>query len=248
VTLTSDFLLVHGAWHDASCWQPLVPLLVAKGHRVHTPHLPGHGPDADTVRRLTLDTYCDHVTACLDGLSDPAILVGHSMAGMVISAVAERIPDRVKRLVYLSAYLPCDGESLFDVIANNRQKKAPAMIESVMQLTPDKRQAVIPDAQIRPLFYQRCLPAFDKHLPTTFPPQATLTLSARVAISPNRFGKVPKTYICCLDDKVIPVAHQRNMLTRQACDEMIQLDADHSPFYSCPDTLAAVLHSISLDD
>jgi len=44
------------------------------------------------------------------------------------------------------------------------------------------------------------------------------------------------------------VAHQRNMLTRQACDEMIQLDADHSPFYSCPDTLAAVLHSISLDD
>lgn len=246
MTLNSDFLLVHGAWHDASCWQPLVPLLEAHGHRVHAPHLPGHGPDHDTIRRLTLETYCDHVAACLEALPQPAILVGHSMAGMVISAVAERVPGKVARLIYLSAYLPCDGESLFDVIARNRQSDAPAAIEETMQLTPDKRLASIPDAQIKPLFYQRCLPAFTSRLPASFPPQATLPLSGKVALSQDRFGTVPRTYICCLDDKVIPVMHQRKMLIRQACDEMIQLDADHSPFYSCPDTLAAVLHSISL--
>ena len=170
------------------------------------------------------------------------------MSGMVISQAAEEVPGKIRRLVYLSAYLPRDRQSVFDLIAENRGAEPPAPIELAMQMSEDKRTCSIDPALIRTLFYNGC-PEQDMHVvPATFPEQATLPLAGKVSLSSGRFGVVPKSYVCCLDDQVIPIRHQRAMLKRQPCDEMIQLDADHSPFLSCPDTLAQILHSISLPD
>jgi len=171
------------------------------------------------------------------------ILVGHSMSGMVISQVAEMLPDKIRRLVYLCAYLPCNNQSLFDVIAANREQGTAAPVESAMQMSANKRTCTISPRDIRPLFYNRCPDQLASSIPAELPAQATLPLTGKVTLDTKRFGQVPKTYICCLDDQVIPIRHQRSMLTRQGCDEMIQLDADHSPFLSCPDTLASVLSS-----
>lgn len=168
------------------------------------------------------------------------------MAGMVISQVAEAHPGKISHLVYLCAYLPADGQSLFDLIAANREAGPPVAIEKAMQLSPDKRTCTIRPEQIQALFYNRCPPAIATALPREFPPQATLPLAGKVRLSDENFGSVYKTYLCCLDDQVIPVRQQRQMLSRQPCTEMIQLDADHSPFLSCPETLAAVLHGVSL--
>ena len=76
--------------------------------------LPGHGADQTPAEALSLTSYVDAVVEALPS-EGPVVLVGHSMAGIVISAVAERVPDRVSKLVYIAAYLPRDGESLYQL-------------------------------------------------------------------------------------------------------------------------------------
>ena len=242
----SVFVLLHGAWHSASCWDPLIPYLKAMNHEVLCPNLPGHGENQADTGKMTLGKYSDYITQYIDNIDKNVILVGHSMSGMVISQVAESTPSKIERLIYLSAYLPVNGQSLFDLISINSAADKPALIENAMQMSPDKRSCTIAPDDISRLFYNRCTGNARKQIPAKLPAQATLPLSGKVTLTESRYGQIPKTYICCLDDQVIPVNHQRHMMKQQACDEMVQLDADHSPFLSSPELLASVLHSISI--
>jgi pimeloyl-ACP methyl ester carboxylesterase len=108
------FVLVPGAWHGAWAFDAVVPLLTDAGHAVHALTLTGLGPDDDdaTVAAANLDTHAGDVLELLDRahITD-ATLVGHSYAGMVIAAAADRARGRVSRLVHLDAYVPRDGES-----------------------------------------------------------------------------------------------------------------------------------------
>ena len=114
----STYLLVHGAWHSGRAWDRVVPLLIEAGHRVLAPSLTGHG---DTVHLLGpevgLETYVDDVVSLIttENLSD-VILVGHSYAGLVISSVANQVPERISHLVHLDAMVPTDGQTAIDVM------------------------------------------------------------------------------------------------------------------------------------
>ncbi|MFD2418103.1 alpha/beta hydrolase [Amycolatopsis pigmentata] len=114
----STFLLVHGAWHSGRCWDRVVGLLESAGHLVHAPSLTGYGDKAHLLSpEVGLDTHVDDVVTLIED-EDLAevILVGHSYAGLVISSVANRVPDRIGHLVYLDAMVPEDGESAVDVM------------------------------------------------------------------------------------------------------------------------------------
>ncbi|OKI16430.1 alpha/beta fold hydrolase [Streptomyces sp. CB03911] len=115
---TKNYVLVHGAWHSGRVWDRVVPLLTRAGHRVLAPSLTGHGEKAHLLGPdVGLDTHVADIVAVLleQDLSD-VILVGHSYAGMVVSAVAGQVPDRIAGLVYLDAMVPADGESVLDVM------------------------------------------------------------------------------------------------------------------------------------
>lgn len=114
----STFVLVHGAWHGGWSWDKIVPLLRDAGHRVLTVDLPGHGTDTDTtaVSKVTLQDYTDHLCRVLDNESEPMILVGHSMGGLVITQTAEYRPDKIQLLVYVCAFLPVNGQSLLQIL------------------------------------------------------------------------------------------------------------------------------------
>jgi pimeloyl-ACP methyl ester carboxylesterase len=115
------FVLVHGAWHGGWCWSRLTPLLRAKGHAVYAPTLTGLGDRAHLHRPDTdLETHVQDVVAMMDmeGLVD-VTLVGHSYAGFVVTGVADRVAQRISRLVYLDAYVPEGGKSLADYITPN---------------------------------------------------------------------------------------------------------------------------------
>lgn len=120
----STFVLVHGGWHGEWCWQHVAPLLRAGGHEVWTPTLTGLGDRANL-----LDPRVDpstHVQDVVDLLRDErlreVVLLGHSYAGMVISGVADRSAARVAHLVFLDAFVPEDGQSLFDLLAPERRE------------------------------------------------------------------------------------------------------------------------------
>ncbi len=76
----SRFVLVHGAWHGAWCWNKVVPLLEAKGHSVDAIDLPGHGSDVTPIAEVTLERYAERVGRALRAEPEPAVLVGHSAA------------------------------------------------------------------------------------------------------------------------------------------------------------------------
>ncbi|WP_128800987.1 MULTISPECIES: alpha/beta fold hydrolase [unclassified Streptomyces] len=111
------YLLVHGAWHSGRCWERVVPLLESAGHRVFAPSLTGYGERAHLLGpEVGLDTHVEDVVALIreQQLTD-VVLVGHSYAGLVISSVANEIPERIAELVYLDAMFPRHGETAVDV-------------------------------------------------------------------------------------------------------------------------------------
>ena len=105
-------MLIAGAWHGAWCWQKIVPLLEAQGHRVRTPELPATGADTSDPASVTLESWARFVADVVGAEPEPVILVGHSRGGIVISRAAELVPERMRRLVYLSAYLLPAGSTL----------------------------------------------------------------------------------------------------------------------------------------
>jgi pimeloyl-ACP methyl ester carboxylesterase len=107
----SQFLLVHGAFHGAWCWRKTVAELEKRGHRAKAIDLPGQGEDRTPLKEVTLDTMVDRIIAEMADVPGQVVLVGHSLGGIPISVTGEKVPDRIKALVYLSAFLPRDGEA-----------------------------------------------------------------------------------------------------------------------------------------
>ncbi|WP_328618088.1 alpha/beta hydrolase [Amycolatopsis sp. NBC_00355] len=119
----TTFLLVHGAWHSGRSWDRVVPLLEAAGHRVFAPSLTGYGDKAHLLGpEVGLETHVDDVVGLIEQERlDDVVLVGHSYAGLVISSVANRVPERIAHLVYLDAMVPEDGETAVDVMPMSKQ-------------------------------------------------------------------------------------------------------------------------------
>jgi pimeloyl-ACP methyl ester carboxylesterase len=119
-------VLVHGAWHGGWCWQRVVPHLIAAGHAVYTPTLTGLGERSHLARPdIDLSLHARDVQAVIEmeDLRD-VVLVGHSYAGFVISLLAERITDRLRKLVYLDAFVPEDGHCVLDYIQPAERRAA----------------------------------------------------------------------------------------------------------------------------
>jgi pimeloyl-ACP methyl ester carboxylesterase len=113
----ATLVLVHGAWQSNGTWDLLAPLLEKRGHRVITPVLSGLGTDRSRLSPdITLQQHVGDVLGELSKSPDRVIVVGHSYAGMIISGVAERNPTQVRRLVFLDAFIPEDGQSVLDLL------------------------------------------------------------------------------------------------------------------------------------
>ena len=114
----ATFVLVHGAWHGGWCYRDTAQALRAAGHTVHTPTHTGVGDRAhQSAENITLETHIRDVCGVIEAeeLTD-VILCGHSYGGMVISGVADRLPGRIRALVYLDAFVPEHGQSLIGLI------------------------------------------------------------------------------------------------------------------------------------
>lgn len=113
-----NFVLVHGAWHGGWCWVRVADRLRRSGHRVETPTLTGLGERAHLLSRdIDLETHITDVIATIEAeeLRD-VVLCGHSYGGCLITGVADRIPDRLRALVYLDAFVPEDGQAMMDLL------------------------------------------------------------------------------------------------------------------------------------
>ena len=236
----ASFVLVHGAWHNAQCWERVVPLLEAAGHRVDAVDLPGHGEDETPVIGMTLDANARHVANRVEAAGEPVVLVGHSMGGMAITQAAELVPEKIAMLVYVSAFLPADGQSL-PQLAHDLPDD---IVQPNILADPTTGLCTVAEDVRIAAFYGRCSPVDAAAYVAAHEPEALAVVGAPVSITEERAGSVRRVYIECLRDGAVPVSLQRTMHAARPCERVFELDTDHSPFLSTPDALADILLSL----
>lgn len=233
------YVLVHGAWHGAWCWKYLLPRLQSLGHTVLTPDLPGHGQDKTAFRVIHLSTYVDFLIDLIKQQSKPVVLVGHSFAGVVISQVAEEIPESIERLVYVAGFVPQNQHSLMnEAIHNQNSDKLIIPLVKEYALALNAAQPVV----LKDYLYHCCDASSVAFALQNIQKEPILPFSEPVALSRQNFGNVPKKYIYCLQDQAVDLANQRRMAENACIEDSIKLDCDHSPFFSMPSQLLLALH------
>jgi pimeloyl-ACP methyl ester carboxylesterase len=231
------FVLIHGGWHGAWCWHRLTPLLQAAGHRVVAPDLPSMGDDPTDPATVTLTGWTKYVIDLVTLQTDAVVLVGHSRAGAIISQVAEAIPGRIRRLVYLSAYLLPNGRSVAAEARADGGSLIPAnMVASASGVTCTLRPQIVGEA-----FYGHCSEAQRIDAAARLCAEPLKPLATAVKTTAARFGAVPRVYVECSADRTISLAAQRRMQVELPCQPVFTLDCDHSPFLSRPAELARLL-------
>jgi pimeloyl-ACP methyl ester carboxylesterase len=236
----STYVLIHGAWHGSWCWNKVVPLLEREGHKLEVPDLPGHGSDKTPISEISLQAYTDRVCQILDAQSEPVILVGHSMGGVVITQVGEYRPEKIKKLAYLAAFLLQNGESLLHYSEQDKE----ALVLPNLIMAEDQSHATVREEALKEVFYGDCSDKDVERAKSLLVPQAAAPFATRVSTTEENFGRVPRVYISCLRDKAISPAMQEKMYKALSCETVISMDTDHSPFFSAAEELARHLLSV----
>ncbi|WP_276481580.1 alpha/beta fold hydrolase [Paraflavitalea pollutisoli] len=237
---TSIYVLVHGSWQAPYVWDAVKADLVSKGHQVLVVELPGHGSDNTPTHTLSIGSYRDKVIETMANATGKVILVGHSMAGMVISQVAEQVPEKISRLVYIGAFLPASGQALTDLaFSDPGSQLGPVLVPSADKLTLDVRrdsllQLFIPDG---PKAVQELV---ERH----YRAEPAIPFTSQAMLTAEHFGAVEKVYIKTLQDIVISPALQDRMIAAAAIKTVYTVNTSHSPFLSQPQEVARLLLKI----
>lgn len=233
----AHIILVHGAWHGAWCWHKVIPLLRQSGHLVTAVDLPGRYSDPKKMAAIQATDYVNTVGEVIDTTNRPIVLVGHSLGGATISLVAEKYPDRVRRLIYLTAFLVPNGQTVGAVAASD---KASRIRESVRRDAATNTSTVIPEAA-RDLFYGDCTDDDVRMAIRLLSPEPAQMNAAVMRLSTNAFEKVERVYVECIRDNAISIDKQREMRAKLPCRHVVTLDASHSPFISHPVEIAKII-------
>jgi pimeloyl-ACP methyl ester carboxylesterase len=234
------FVLVHGGGHGGWCWKPTARLLRKAGHEVYAPTLTGFGERfhlADSAPDF--ETFVTDIVNVLDyeDLSD-VVLVGHSMGGVVVPRVAERAPQRIRRVVWLAGVVCDDGESLLQAVQPSPEMAAAVTVGPDGAVRQDNARlvaAVLNDGTPE----QRAW-VLARHRPY---PTAALTEPGRLSAF-LRLG-LPTAYILATRDCAVPPDSARRFVRRLPGARALEIDAGHDCMISRPEETARLLLAAS---
>ena len=235
----ASFVLVHGAWHGAWCWRRVVPLLSAAGHRVHAVTLTGVGERAHLrTPAVDLETHIADVANLIDAEElDDVVLAVHSYAGMIGTAIADRMGPRLKHLVYVDAVIPAPGESSASRHpAETREARLAACASSADFSYPP------PDPSAYGLTGDDH--AWVQRRQTRHPGRCYI---APLPFDAGRVAAVPRTFVDCQSPPLPTIAVSRERVRDPAFWgapwRVVELATGHDPMVSAPHDLAQVLLS-----
>ena len=241
----ANFVLVHGAWHGAWAWRRVVDALHAQGHRALAVSLTGVGERVHLMSSLiTLETHIDDVANTLEAeeLRD-AVLVVHSYAGMIGTAIADRMPQRLTHLVYVDAVVPKPGESWSSTHASATREARLAAAQASPEFSfPPPDPSVFGLAAEDHAWVQRRQTPHPGH-----------TYQAPLQFDPKRVASVPRTFIDCVQPRLGTIDSIRPRVRdaafwdgewmRGGGARVQELATGHDPMISAPQELARLLQA-----
>ncbi|HSE05548.1 MAG TPA: alpha/beta fold hydrolase [Methylomirabilota bacterium] len=241
--MPTEFVLVHGAMHGAWCWEDVAARLTEKGHRVVAPDLPGHGRRAAEVRRAGAAAYGRAIADAMAAAGvSRAVLVGHSMGGLVIAKAAELVPGRIAHLVFLAAVVPAHGSSIAET-----NMTAPARAALASHVTGRGDGTFHHSAETAWARWMGDLPRTDPRVSralSLLTPQAARPFFERVDLRRFDALAIPRTYIRCRRDMAVVPARAAAVAARLGVAP-VDLDSAHNPMLSQPDDLVRLLTRIA---
>jgi pimeloyl-ACP methyl ester carboxylesterase len=227
----TTFALVHGAWHGAWCWERLLEPLERRGHGAVAMDLPAEDPEAG------LDAYADTVAAFLAPYDD-AIVVGHSLNGLILPLVAARRP--VAALVYLCAFLPLEGKSFDDQLANST---LPILIFADRPARDDRGRSYWPDLETarRGLYADLS----EEDAAWAFPQLRPQAPASQREEHPHGLPDVPAVSIIGAADGAVNPEWSRVVARERLGAPALELDTGHFPMITAPEALADALDAVS---
>lgn len=194
-----------------------------------------------------MQSCAEALGALLSTAGEPAVLVGHSFGGAVVSRVCELYPGSVRLAVYLCAFLLRDGQSVWrhGVPSPRSSGAAPGVLTPAnlkvdeTHATVDLDRSVIEDA-----FYEGCSLGVREQAMALWRPEPLEPLRTLLHLTESNYGRVPRMYIHSRNDRVIPPASQERMCRRTRCETEIDGDWGHSPFLSHPEALTGLLRDL----
>lgn len=240
-------ILIAGAGHGAWCWEKVTPLLKAKGYKVIALDLPGSGNDTAKLKNNTLDDDARAVVNAANAVHGKVVLLGHSSGGIIISQAAELLDtDKVDKLIYLDAFLPLNGESVFSLAEKLGKRNQPSSVSNA----PTSERFIFSDDMklfkwnpelVQQLLYHDCSQQDISFAKTHLSWQSVVTLATPVHLTDTIYGTIEKYYILCTQAKDL----DKSSLTSDVhCEKVYQLPSSHSPFFSMPEKLVAILESL----
>jgi pimeloyl-ACP methyl ester carboxylesterase len=237
----STFVLIHGAGNGGWVWDKLVPHLQEYGHDVKAPDLPGHGDDSTPISEVSTSAYVERVCHVIDQSDEPVMLVGHSLAGLVISQTTEDCPEKIDTLVYLAAYLMPNGQGVVDAVQQDSESLAwPNIV-----IDEATGGSLVRKEKQREVFFHDCADEDVRWAKSLVQPHPPGGGTEPVEVTDGKFGSVNRAYIQCMQDRAVTPSFQEKMYTELPCEPVITMNTGHFPQISAPEALALHLDSLA---
>jgi pimeloyl-ACP methyl ester carboxylesterase len=226
-------VIVHGAFQSAAAWSDVEKLLEAKGHDVDLVNLPGRDARGD-LKAVNLAAYRDAVRAIVDSKTEAVYLVGHSFGGFTISNVAETVPAKIKKLIFVAAYVPKSGESMQSLSAQDNNNK---FTQTNFVLAPDYSSAEVLEADRGLIFANDGTLEIQAMVGKNLIKEPLGPIAEPVTLSAV-FDGVAKAFIRTTKDNAVSTPFQDMMIERAGLKQVISVEAGHSPFITAPQATA----------
>lgn len=232
----NTIVIIHGAWSSSNDWQHVSDDLIAGGNSVIAVNLPGHGSDNTPISSISLKLYVDEVKKAI-GNKQNVVLVGHSFGGIVASQVAEEIAPQIKKIIYIAAYVPKNGESLLTIA----QTDAESHVGKNLIVDEKAGIASIKKEGIADVFLADAPVQVADYVSKNLKPEPLAPLATPVTLTDNRFGKINKVFVYSLNDHTIGYTLQQKMTKDANIQRSYSLPSSHTPFIMFPHVLAQII-------
>lgn len=240
------FILLHGSWHTGAAWHKVERLLAQRGHTVYAPTLSGfESRDKPAGKNIGLQTHIRDVGHLIEANHlDQTLLVGHSYSGLVITGVAEVVPDKIAGLVFLDAFIPGDNQSLFDLLGAESEV---GMRAGLVNAEGKSRAGGAEDVWLLPpgdaAFYLGDAPAEDvAWLTERLVYTPVLTFEEKVRVANPAALTLPHSFIRCTE---FPYLARYEDQARAAGWPCFQVRAGHDAMLTAPKAVAQTLLTIA---